>query len=360
MTRNKFIGGFGLIEIMVGLAIGMIATVIMLEALSISESQKRTTTGAADAQSNGAISLFSMERDIRMAGWGLQGSAFLDCTEFYTYNTGTGGAIDANSTPGSSLLSVLEITEGGTNPDSITIRHYDDPSNQDFRFGISQIASAQATAAAPFVLRSATGCSNVGDLIIVADKLKCTLAQVSAVNAATGAVSHDEGPAFPFNAPNAVLAAWPAHDGSSKAQCIPSLFTRTYSLDPTTYKLQLTEGGAAVDIAPNIMDVQAQYGIDSAAGGTTWVAATGAWANPSIAQIRQIKAARIAVLARSDTFEKPEGSATCSTTDAAMIAGMSTWATFNTGSFPADYPCYRYKAYEINVPVRNVIWSRSS
>jgi type IV pilus assembly protein PilW len=343
--------GFGLIEILVGLLIGLITTIIMFQAMAVSESQKRTTTGAADAQSNGAISLFSIERDVRMAGWGLQGSVFKDCIVFETFDTTTGGPIDSNPTPGSSLVSVLTITDGGTSPDSITIRHYDDPANQDFRFAIASLSKAMTSANEELALTSVKGC-NVNDLLIVSDGEHCTLVQASAVNTTTRTITHA---GLRHNPPDA--SGWTAHTAASRVQCIgPGLYTRTYSVDTNTYQLQLTQGADVFAVAPQIMDVQAEYGID-AGSGTAWVPATGAWANPTLDNIRRIKAARIAVLARSGTFEKPEGGGACTTTTS--MAGLSTWATFDTTNLPSDFSCYRYKAYEINVPLRNVIWSRT-
>lgn len=358
MLRIAFQKGFGLIEIMVGLLIGLISTIIMFQAFSVSESQKRTTTGAADAQSNGAISLFSIERDVKMAGWGLQGSVFANCETFYTYDTTTGGAIDANPTPGSSLISVLNIIDGGNMPDTITVRHYDDPSSQDFRFAIASLTTAQATAGDRFSLTSVRGC-NVNDLIVVSDGLNCTLAQVSTIDLASRSAEHAVGPRF--NAPALEMAAWPAHGASSRAQCFPRFFTRAYSIETATFQLQVTQETGVSAVSPQIMDLQAEYGIDRDDGlpGTQWVPATGDWANPSLANIRRIKAARVAILSRSSTFEKPEDGSACATTTDAMLADMSTWATFTGAGFPDDWHCYRYKAYEINVPLRNVIWSRT-
>jgi type IV pilus assembly protein PilW len=61
--------GFSLIELMVGLVIGMIGVVIMMQIFSVSEGYKRTTTGGDDAQNNGAIGLYGLQRDVRMAGF---------------------------------------------------------------------------------------------------------------------------------------------------------------------------------------------------------------------------------------------------------------------------------------------------
>ena len=63
--------GFSLVEIMVGMVIGMLGLIIMMQVFSLSESQKRTTTGGGDAHSNGAIALFGLQRDLRQAGFGV-------------------------------------------------------------------------------------------------------------------------------------------------------------------------------------------------------------------------------------------------------------------------------------------------
>lgn len=358
MLRRSSINGFGLIEIMVGLMIAMIATIVMFQTFAVSESQKRTTTGAADAQTNGAIALFALERDIKMAGWGLQGSVFAGCTSFFTYNAAASGAIDSNTTAGSSLVAVLSIVDGGDNPDTVTIQHYDDPSHQDFRFGIATVMAPQATADAAFVVSSVKGC-NANDLLIASNGSQCTLAQVSAVDATTRALSHIPDAAFPYNPPTTAMSGWPLHTVSSRLQCIPGLYRRGYAI--VNQQLQVTDPTATVTMAPQVLDLQAEYGVDKDDGtqGTQWERATGDWANPDIAHIRRVKEARIAVLARSVTYEKPDSEGNCTATTDAMAAAWSTWAIFNTDRLPTDWKCYRYKAYEINVPLRNVIWSRA-
>src|SRR5258706_14163460 len=63
--------GFSLIEILVAVAIGLIGCVIIFQVFAVSENNKRATTGGADAQVAGALALFTLERDIKMAGFGV-------------------------------------------------------------------------------------------------------------------------------------------------------------------------------------------------------------------------------------------------------------------------------------------------
>ena len=63
--------GFSMIELMVGLVIGLIATLIIMQTFSNFEGNKRTTTGIADAQTNGSIGLYMIQRELQFAGYGV-------------------------------------------------------------------------------------------------------------------------------------------------------------------------------------------------------------------------------------------------------------------------------------------------
>ncbi len=56
--------GVTLIELMIGMLVGMLAMLVISQVLLTSESQKRTATGGADAQVNGALALYALQRDI--------------------------------------------------------------------------------------------------------------------------------------------------------------------------------------------------------------------------------------------------------------------------------------------------------
>jgi type IV pilus assembly protein PilW len=67
-TRRK--SGFTLVEVMVAMVIGMLGLIIMMQVFSEAERQRRATTGTGDAQSNGAMALYALQRDIRQGGYG--------------------------------------------------------------------------------------------------------------------------------------------------------------------------------------------------------------------------------------------------------------------------------------------------
>lgn len=86
-TRQR---GFSLVEIMVGLVIGMATVVIMLQMLSNSDATKRKASGGNDAQMNGTLALYTLEREIRASGYGINDQRLLGCD--LTYKTSTDGA----------------------------------------------------------------------------------------------------------------------------------------------------------------------------------------------------------------------------------------------------------------------------
>ena len=71
--------GFSMVEMMIGLVIGMIAVIVMMQVFSVSEGYKRTTTGGDDAQNNGAIALYALQRDIRQSGLGASAFQLIGC-----------------------------------------------------------------------------------------------------------------------------------------------------------------------------------------------------------------------------------------------------------------------------------------
>ena len=71
--------GFSLVEIMVALVIGMIGVLIIMQVARTAEAQKRITTGSGNSQTNAALGIYSVQRDIRQAGYGFNSLNVLGC-----------------------------------------------------------------------------------------------------------------------------------------------------------------------------------------------------------------------------------------------------------------------------------------
>ena len=118
--------GFSLVEILVGLVIGLIATLVIMQVFSVFEGQKRTTSGSSDAQTNGSIALYNITKELEMAGFGLPpipSPTLQKTVSAFACTTLTPGA-------GVTDISPVTITDGGTAQgasDSITIRYGKSP-----------------------------------------------------------------------------------------------------------------------------------------------------------------------------------------------------------------------------------------
>jgi type IV pilus assembly protein PilW len=70
--------GFSLVELLVATAITLISLLIIVQVFSVYDGWKRTTTGTAQSQENGLLGAFSIERDLRHAGFGMIGLGLPD------------------------------------------------------------------------------------------------------------------------------------------------------------------------------------------------------------------------------------------------------------------------------------------
>src|SRR6266852_362199 len=79
-SRHRVSGrGFSMVELLVAMLIGLIGMIIIFQVFEVSEGIKRSTTSGGDAQQNGAIALYTIERDFKNAGMGFNDTAFAGC-----------------------------------------------------------------------------------------------------------------------------------------------------------------------------------------------------------------------------------------------------------------------------------------
>ncbi len=72
--------GFTLIEVLVGVAIGLIGCVIIFQVFAVNEGYKRSTASGSDAQVAGALGIYALERELKMAGFGVNDRVAQGCT----------------------------------------------------------------------------------------------------------------------------------------------------------------------------------------------------------------------------------------------------------------------------------------
>ena len=345
--------GFSLVEIMVGMVIGLLSTIIVMQVFATFEGQKRTTTGGSDAQTNGGVGLYTIERDIRMGGYG-----FADAT----------GCALASSFSGVALaplvLAPVAIADGaGGLPDSITILS----GNKSSWSVPTRVISVHAQAATQFNTNATLGLAQ-NDLLIayetIAGTPTCTLSQVDNADPVSNPIVHAAGS---WNGNSAIFPA-AGYSTNALLMNVGSFMSHTYSIDANS-NLVFTDYSSATNtnssqiLSPDIVSIQAEYGFDTRAGAQTdtqvdtWSAAMiDADASGTVGDagdINRIYALRFALVARSGLLEKPDpATGVCNTTTAGPV-----WAG-GTISLAADanWQCYRYKTFETIVPLRNAIW----
>lgn len=393
--NRRYNKGFTLVEVLVGMAVALIGMVMMFQSMQVWDARKRTTAGGSDAQVAGSIAIYSLERDLKMAGYGFGNATAMNCT-VAAYDSRQ----PAPSTFSFSMVPVL-ITDGAFGaPDTLTVLYGSGStmsSSQTFNNLIPPPAVTNANAKRA---NSRTGL-RPGELIIATDSgnVVCGLFEVTG-NANADGLTVDHGTGAYVNYTNnqnvtaqttlgaAALAQLQAkflnntgsalyNDGTAKGVgsdgaifnlgTFPQLnvwqITNRRFL---TVNNTLANQAAATEVAEGIVNLQAEYGVDADSNGivdaTEWSVATPA----TTTAWRQLRAIRIALLSRSQQYEK-----TAVTTVApAWAGGAFTMRNVdgNADSNPVDgtgkgtpnnWRSYRYRVYETVVPLRNLVWGMS-
>ncbi|MEO8297442.1 MAG: PilW family protein [Burkholderiales bacterium] len=390
-TRRRRLSGVSLIELMVGMAIGLLAVLVITQVTTVFEARKRQTATGSDAQLNGALALHTLQRDVEMSGYGLTSGGVLGCTEIRGARSGT----DYNRTMAAVLItqgSGASGTETGQ-ADAIQLL-MSSQSSFSLPMRLRENHTRQDT---QFVLTERTNVGNrQGDLLLVVPNATaasspspsptnqvspnwCTLAMINTDPATTGdnlthgtaggAWNQDVGTTkFPGTLNNDVSYAAGSYVinlgtlidrcyfvAGSNQRCglVADSSESAYSLHQRTFST--TDGSTTnEELFANIVNLQATYGLDTNADGSvdSWTTTTPTTA----AGWNQVLAVRIGVLSRASQYDQDE------VTDAAPTwqpDGQSNLA-FTLPPCPSgEATCwkhYRYRVFESVVPLRNMLW----
>lgn len=344
MTARQ--AGFTMVELMVGMAIGLFLVLVITQVISVFEAKNRATMGNADAQTNGGIALYTIGRDLQMAGYSLmpETSSPLEC------------AAPAIGVAGITGISPLSITNGVTSPgvnasDTITIRY-----GNSLKGGVITPITA-APVGNNVTVSNNMGCK-LNDVAMIVDGPICTLSTV------TGPA--DIASFAPVSTTTITLQDTTGAKSGANIACLGGWSEITYAVSNGN----LLRNG--VPILSGIVNLQAQYGVSAVANSnqvSQWVDATGAtWAAPDFASRNRIKAIRLAVVARNDKKDLAMVTSPCSSTTGASPSGLCAWEGTAGSPAPAidlspgdaDWQRYRYRIFETVIPLRNVIWSRET
>jgi type IV pilus assembly protein PilW len=355
--------GFSLVEIMIALVIGLLTTLVIMQVFAVFEGQKRSTTGSADAQTNGSVALYTISSDLQLAGFGLLPvtNSPLECNPTPTIDT---GALAGTATTGINVnldLTPVIITDGGAGAgasDTISIVYGTNPMG-----GIPTAISFLGAAVAggtPATVDSNLGC-RVGDIVLASSGAAC---QATRVTGPTD-IAQPPVPTTP-DLTHIVLQSATGILAGYNLACLGTWTRITYGVN--SGNLEVT----GAPIIAGVVNIQAQYGISATANSnqvTAWVNTDAApWLAPmTVANRNRIKAIRVAVVARNGQFEKTAVTTACSSLTAAAPTGLCAWEGSAASPAPAinltndpNWANYRYRVFETIIPLRNVIWAKDT
>jgi len=341
--------GFSLVELMIGLLIGMLAIVVMMQVFSVSEGYKRTTTGGDDAQNDGAIALYGLQRDMQQSGLGVSGFQVIGCDVLLragvTLNAVSPVTINHASIPAGardtgtdSLLVVYGNGNGGVEGEKVEAQ----PSQNTYT------VAAAATSAA------ASGAFAASDKVIVEPQPRpspCSLQMATVNSVATTNVQ-------------VVGAGVAGMSGGIIYNLGQTPKVRVYAVQNanlTVCDYAVVDCGSAanvgntavwVPIASNIVSLRAEYGRDTTAPSMNGTVDVFDQATPTSACLwARVSAVRLVLVARSAQYDKND--------QRLATAAAPQWASSSAAidlSGYADWQHYRYKLFQTVVPLRNMAW----
>jgi type IV pilus assembly protein PilW len=350
--------GLTLIELMAGLALGMLTTVVIAQVMASSEGQRRSTAVGSDAQTNGAVALYTLQREIMGAGYGL------------TERRDAFGCVVAGQPVGSPLavLEPLRIVDGGADGEPDTLRVI-----ASVKGGFSTPMRV-TTDTDPTVNRFNVGHTlglEVGDVVLSVPPTTaagtCTLMNVTAVGNAS--FDHIAGADAPLNAaPGSGPTAGMVFQSNSTIINMGGAAVREYGVSNrnTMVERVLNAGAGAFsaeqDLFANVVNMQVFYGKDINNDDAVDVYNT---TQPMTgADWRQVRTIRLVVVAKSGQRERDEVTpaqpvvdlGAAPTVTGGFACGTSQCLRLKVDADP-DWKQFHYKVFDTVVPVRNILWN---
>ena len=347
--------GLGLTDLMVGLAIGLLATLVIIKVAVLFEARRKSTTGIADAQMNASYALANLTRDVRMAGHGLGPSGALGCSVRRKLGT--------TLLPDLPLLPVTLIDGVNGAPDTLLVLS----SGKAQSLTAAELIAPYSVGSDVMMVNSTLGMAT-GDRLLLYESgnTQCPLIVVTSIPIGEYRIRHSALPA-------GLLTATAYQDGAAVIN-LGAIHHQRYTINANN-QLLVERYDAETDqwqgsaFASDIVSLQAQLGYDARAtlSGALRVtrcsaAVFDANANGTAGDVddfRRVLAIRIAVVSRS-----------AQRSDQGCSSAMPTWRAANetTGAMEdtpiavntiQDWACYRYRVLQAEIPLRNLIWSDS-
>lgn len=349
--------GFTLVELLVSVLLGLLTTLVITQVLLQAEGKKRTIAMGGDAQVNGALALYTLQRDIQMAGYGVAA------------NTGTLGcsikgryATTAVEFP----LAPVTIADGANGaPDSVTVLQAQ-PTN----IGTPVLVKENFPGAGQTYLETTSTIGLMVNDMILAIPRVCTstdwarIFQITAdpSTATRIPLEYTNG----WNSNEAIpTAGFPAN---SYVINLGALVHRTYQIS-NEFNLQAAELSPADgtyperDLFPQVVNMQAMYGKDT--NNDDQVDTYDNVTPTNAAEWAKVMNIRLALVTRSHQYEKTIVTTAAPLWDVGSTATIANTTDCHDGSQcltlrvdqVTDWQHYRYKINETVIPLRNILWN---
>jgi type IV pilus assembly protein PilW len=338
--------GFSLIEIMVGMVIGLLAIIVMMQVFAVSEQRKRTANAGSDAQNSAVIALDGIQRNIGQSGYGFALTRLLGCNLQLPFGAPVPIAPVIINPP------VAVIPAGDANTDTLLVSYglgndqpegYNVLSQSGTTYTIIGTSMLRVGPPADRVIAAPAACGATTLVLGTVTAVNASVIQLSTSAAGTGLFNLGATPrflAYAVRNGNLVVCDYMAADCGDA--------TPATLANPAIWRL----------VAENIASLRAQYGRDTSGPPMDGTVDTYDQTTPATAcQWARTPAIRLALVARSAQYEKED-----------VTVGIAPAQWSGSGTNPIGVPTnpdgtadalwrrYRYRVFETVVPIRNVAW----
>ena len=367
--------GVTLIEVMIGIVIGMIGILVIFQTMTVWEARTRVSTSSGDAQIAGSLAMYNLEREIRLAGmgFGTASTAELGCVVNAYDNAAPGGGSNFTLRP----VNIVDGDPTGV-PDTVEVFYGDSPFfAQSEEFTNATTSSLSATLKYGF---------KRGDVAVMTDKSNtCRLLQITddstpdehVLSFGTGTFL-----SFPANVAtpvrwNSASASMPSISAGNLYNLGPSPHDDLWSVNATSATLGFVNSMSSTNstgffgVSEGVVDMKAQYGYD--ADGNKQIT-DAEWTKTPPADWTKVRAIRVALLVRGRDFAAPTTASSGASSPSETPVFTATAPTYfglpfnmknldgtpdsNVTGSANNWRYYRYRVYEKVIPLRNMIWGQ--
>jgi len=366
---------------MVGLLVGMLAVLIVVQLLYSTSMQQRLTSTSGDAEINAATVTHMLARELNQAGLGISAYTLLGCSLTYTTTSDSKSVTLSALAPVTVNPATSLVPAGDTSTDTLLVvsGNSASPTEGDALAGTSTATSYTVSTPASFatgdwVTAAATTRDSSTSCALTLGKVSAIASYVLTVSSGTAGLTAAEAAVYNLGAAP-VIHAYAVRNGN-----LTVCDYAAYNCGDTSYTTTLNSS-VWVPIANHIASLRAQYGRDTSDLVTPKMdgvvdsydqATPGSTSDTSglssYCGWLRVVGLRLAVVARSQQYDKDEVTTTAPTWSgsSANTSTTSTTSTLTTVtpsalaidlSANSEWKHYRYKTIETTVPLRDVIWN---